>query len=436
MVYNYPRVAYYIAVLLRHTHWSRQKLLNYQNKKVREIVKYAYEHVPFYHEKLRKAGLKPEDIKTVEDLNKLPITRREELQKNSDKLISMEFNARRLKVVSTSGSSGKPLFTYLTGKEEEFRQAKLLRPHIICGQKPRDRWVLLGPPHHIKKLNWVQRVFGLYAPRFVSLFDPVPVQLSKIRLLNPDVLDGYPTSLYLLAQEYEREGGNGIKPRFLMGGAELLDDPSRRLIEETFNAPYYDQYASEELQMIAWQCPQKNGYHVDADTVVLQVVDEDGLEVAPGERGEIVCTSLFNYAMPFLRYALDDIGILAKDDDCSCGIKFPLIQLVAGRKDSIVTLPDGRKVHALVFGWLMEFYKFYRYILQYRIIQTKVDSLKVLIKKKNENCDETEMKNELISHMRKMLNISEDELNIEVEFVEEMPLDKSGKFRKVISEVT
>jgi phenylacetate-CoA ligase len=402
---------------------------------VREIVKYAYEHVPFYHEKLRQNGLKPEDIKTVEDLNKLPITRREELQRNSDKLISNKFDVKKLKVVSTSGSSGKPLFTYLTRKEEEFRHAKLLRPHIICGQKPRDKWVLLGPPQHIKKLNWIQKVFGLYAPHFVSIFEPVPTQLSKIKLLNPDVLDGYSTSLYLLAQEHEKEGGNIIKPKFLMGGAELLDNPSRRQIEETFNAPYYDQYASEELQMIAWQCPQKNGYHVDADTVILQVVDRNGFEVGRGETGEIVCTSLFNYAMPFLRIALDDVGVSAKNDDCPCGIKFPLIQLIAGRKDSVITLPGGRKTHALVFGWIMEYYKFYRNILQYRIIQSRIDSIKVLIKKKDGKCDETEMKNELIVHMRKMLGVSDDELSIEVEFVEEMPLDKSGKFRKIISEV-
>lgn len=403
---------------------------------MREIVKYAYEHVPFYHEKLSALGLKPDDFKTVEDLNKLPIIRREELQRSGDKLVSREFNIEKLKTVSTSGSTGKPLFTYLTRKEEEFRHAKLLRPHIICGQKPRDRWVLLGPPQHSKKLNWVQKVFGLYAPSFVSIFDAASEQLSRIAHLKPDILDGYSSSLFLLAQELEKEGKtNKIRPKLLMGGAELLDPPSRKFIEETFNAPYYDQYATEELQMIAWQCPEKNGYHVDADTVVMQIVDEDGCEVAPGERGEIVCTSLFNYAMPFLRYALDDIGVPSREDNCPCETKFPLIKLVEGRKDSFVTLLGGRKVPALVFGWIMEYYKFYPFIYQYRIIQAKIDSLKVLIKKKNKECNEEKMRSELISHMRNMLGIGHDEVNIEVEFVEDIPLDKSGKLRKVISEV-
>jgi len=404
---------------------------------VREIIKYAYEHVPFYHEKLTELRLKPDDFKTVEDLNKLPITRREELQRSGNKIVSRQFDIKKLKIVSTSGSSGKPLFTYLTRKEEEFRHAKLLRPHIICGQKPRDKWVLLGPPQHSKKLNLVQKLFGLYAPFFVSIFDDVPKQLSRIAELDPDILDGYSSSLFLLAQELQKEGNiSSIKPRFLMGGAELIDAPSRKFIEETFNAPYYDQYASEELQMIAWQCPERNGYHVDADTVVMQIVDEDGCEVAPGERGEIVCTSLFNYAMPFIRYALDDVGVSSGQTSCPCGVNFPLIQLVEGRKDSVITLPEGRKIPALVFGWIMEFYKFYRQIYQYRIVQTKIDALEFFIVKKDNRYNEMEMKAELVRHVREMLGVDESTLNITVKFVDHIPLDKSGKLRKVISNVT
>ena len=434
-MYNYFRVAYYVASLLRHTRWSSSELSKYQNKRVRAIVKYAYEHVPFYREKFSEVGLKPEDVKSIEDLNKLPIIGREELQRNSERLVSEEFDVGKLGVVSTSGSTGKPLFTYITKKEEEFRHAKLLRPHIVCGQKPRDRWVLLGPPQHSKKLNRLQRMFRLYSPFFVSLFDAVPEQLRSIKMLKPDVLDGYSSSLFLLAQEIANSGFDGIKPKFIMGGAELLDESSLRIIEKSFNAPYYDQYASEELQMIAWQCREKDGYHVDADTVVLQIVDEKGDEVSPGESGEIVCTSLFNYAMPFIRYALDDVGIPSEEKNCKCGRSFPLMRMVEGRKDSMVKFSNGRKVPALVFGWIMEYYKFYRWVYQYQIVQKKVDSLKVFIKKKNDRCDENAMAAELVRHMHKMLDVNESELSVVVEFVDEIPLDKSGKLRKVISEV-
>ncbi len=277
MVYSYFRVAYYLQSLLRHTHWSKRALFDYQNKQLRAIVKYAYNNVPFYHEKFSKAGLKPEDIRSIEDLKKLPIIRREDLQRNSDRLISREFDAAALSVVSTSGSMGRPLFTSLTKKEEAMRHAKLLRPHIICGQKPFDKWVLLSPPQHVKKIDTLQKMFRLYAPSFVSLFEPVDKQLHQIKTFKPDVLDGYPSSLFLLAQKVEEEGTFDIKPKFTIGGAELLDAPTRSCIEKSFGAPYYDQYACEELQMIAWQCRVKGGYHVDADSVVVEFVDECGV---------------------------------------------------------------------------------------------------------------------------------------------------------------
>jgi len=434
-LYNYFRIAYDIASLLRHTHWSREQLLDYQNRKVREIVRYAFENVPFYREKFLKSGIKPDDVKSVQDLNKLPIIRREELQENSGKLISSDFDQSKLKVVSTSGSSGKPLFTFLTKREDEFRKAKLLRPHIVCGQKPWDRWVLIEPTQHIKRLGGLQRFLRVYSPLFVSIFDDVSKQVSAIEKLDPDVLDGYSNSLFLVAQEVERVGIKTIRPRFVMGGAELIDAPSRKFIEEVFAAPFYDQYASEELQMIAWQCPEKSGYHIDADSVAVQFVDDEGKEVASGERGELVCTSLYNRAMPFIRYALGDIGVPSAEETCACGRTFPLMRVVEGRKDSIVVLSSGRKISALVFGWMMEFYKYYRDIRQYRIVQKRSDLLRVLIRKKNDAVSENEMRAELIGHVRKMLGLSESEVTVEVEFVAEIPLDRSGKLRKVVSEL-
>jgi phenylacetate-CoA ligase len=138
--------------------------------------------------------------------------------------------------------------------------------------------------------------------------------------------------------------------------------------------------------------------------------------------------------MPFIRYAIGDVGVPSAEK-CSCGRTFPMMKLVEGRKDSIVVLPNGRKIPALVFGWMMEFYKYYPNIYQYRIIQKKTNLLRVLIKKKSEKVAETEMREELLRNMQTMLGISEPDVKVEIEFVRDIPLDKSGKLRKVISEV-
>jgi phenylacetate-CoA ligase len=434
-MYNYFRAAYYLAGMMGRAYWDRRRLEDYQNRKIREIVRYAYENVPFYHEKFDQLGVKTHDIRTIGDLNKLPVLRRKEIAENDDRMISKDYGTGELRVVSTSGSTGRPLFTHITMKEDEFRKAKHLRANIALGQKPWDRWVVITAPHHFSEVTRLQKLSRIYAATPLSVFDSTSAQVSALQKLKPDVLDGYSSSLFLLAKEWKERGMEKAKPKFIIGGAELLDNSSRQIIEESFKAPLFDQYACVELERLAWQCKEKVGYHIDEDSVVMQFVGEDNEEVSAGERGEIVCTSLFNYAMPFIRYAVGDIGVASEDMDCPCGRTFRLMKLIQGRKDSLILLPDGRVVPPLVFGWIMEFFKYYRYIEHYRIIQKKANLFKIFIKKKGGDIDEREMETELARHMKKMLNVDESELTIDLEFVEEIPLDKSGKFTKVTSEI-
>ena len=433
-LYNYFRIMYYLRSLLRHAYWSRDRLEGYQNRKVREIVTYAYDHVPFYNQKFKQLGLKPDDIRRVEDLNKFPVVGREELQKNADKTISDEFDAGDLTVDSTSGSTGQPLCTYLTGKEDEFRKAKLLRANIGCGQKPRDRWAVIAPPRHQSKMGRIQRLLGIYVPITVSVFDDADMQVSAIEKIKPDVLEGYSSSLLLMAKEKEKRGVE-IGPRIIIGGAELIDDHDQLFIEKAFDAPFYDQYSSVEFDALAWQCQEKNGYHIEADTIVMQFVDEDGEEVVPGEEGQIVCTSLFNYAMPLIRYAVGDIGILSGETKCPCGRTLPLMKVMTGRKDSIIVLRDGRFLSPLVIGDGMMFFKYFDYIDQYRVIQKKIGFFKILVKKKDSEVDDSVFEAEFAAHFRRLLKVDESEVAIELEFVDEIPVDRSGKIRKIISEL-
>jgi phenylacetate-CoA ligase len=269
----------------------------------------------------------------------------------------------------------------------------------------------------------------------VSIFDSPSKQVSRIEELQPDVLDGLSNSILLVAREVEEKGFETIRPKFTMGGAEQIGASDRKVIEKSFDAPFYDQYASEELQMIAWQCPEGDEYHVDADSLVVEFVDEDGEEIGPGESGELVCTSLFNYAMPFLRYKLGDLAVRSEKTICECGRSFPLLKTIEGRKDSLVTLPSGRKIPPLAFGYAMEFYKFYHNVYQYRVIQKRRNVLRFEVKKKNGAVGEEEMRTELIAHLRRVLRIDESEVTINVEFVDGILLDKSGKLRKVLSEI-
>jgi phenylacetate-CoA ligase len=410
--------------------------MEYQNKKVREVVRYAFENVPFYHKKFDQLGLKPEDIKSTADLNKLPIIRKDELLKNIELLISVKYNRKNLVIESTSGSTGRPLSVYLSKKEDEFRKAKLLRANMGCGQKPRDKWVVITPPpRHTSRAAKIQRLLGIYAPTNISVFDEPYTQLSRIKELNPDVLEGYSNSLLLIAKQIEKENVKISKLRMVIGEAELLDQSERQYIEKAFNVPFFDQYSSVEFDSLAWQCEEKHEYHMDSDTVHIQFVDENGEEVAPGEEGEVICTSLFNFAMPFIRYAIGDVGVLSEEQECACGRTLPLMKLVSGRKDSFILLPDGRVIPPLVIGDGMMYFKYFTHIDQYRVIQKKIDEFKILVKVKEKYTRQENFESEFANYFMNLLKIKEFNVKVEVEIVDEIPIDNTGKLRKVVSEL-
>ena len=420
---------------MKRAYWPIERLREHQNKELRRIVRYAYDNVPFYHNRFREEGVKPREIDTVADLNKLPILRKDEARKNFDLFVSREYDVARLKMLRTSGSTGKPFHFYITGKEDEFRKAKHLRANISCGQKPRDKWVTIISALHVGETTRLQRLSDIFVPTQVSVFDDVATQISKIRELKPDVLDGYSSSLLILSREIEKRGTEAIRPKFVIGGAEFVGNSSQESIEKVFDAPFYDQYACEEMERVAWQCPEKNQYHMDADSIIVQFVDENGEEVAPGERGEIICTSLFNYAVPFIRYSVGDVGA-PSNEECSCGRTLPLMKVVEGRKDSFLLLPDGHVLSPMAFDGAMCMFKFHGNIDQFRIKQRKANLFEFYIKMlANGRVDEMTMEQELLDYLWRTLNLNPDEVAFKVKFVEDFPLDTNGKLRKVISEL-
>jgi phenylacetate-CoA ligase len=432
---NYLRALYYLTALARHDYWPRKKLAEYQNKRLRHIVKYAFDHVPFYHVRIKEAGMRPEDVKTTEDLNKLPLITKGEIKKNLHLVISDEFDVRKLRSCRTSGSTGEPLFFYVSESEDEYRKAKHLRANIRCGQQPLDQWITIVSPIYFGQTSRLQRLFGVYVPRPISVFTETSEQLSMLGQIKPDILDGYSNSLLALAKEMRKKDIETVRPRFLLSGAELIDASSVRLIENAFSAPLYDQYGSAEFERLASQCTEKSGYHVDADSVVMQFVDKDGEEVAPGERGEVVCTSLFNYAMPFVRYVVGDVGALSTETDCPCGRKLPMIKVIEGRKNSLLVLPDGRTlVPFSIIAAIMTF-KSYDQIEKFRLVQSKRDLLRLQVKKKEDVSVQNDLGKELADHMKSMLQLDPNITGLFVEFVDDIPLSKGGKLAIVVSEV-
>ncbi len=432
---NILKVLYYLRFANRRLHWDKEKLAQYQSERLRSVVRYADQYVPFYHKRFKEFGVDVASIRKIEDLSKLPVIKKDEFKRQDPtQTVSPQYDLNRLKKVRTSGSTGTPFEVYITPNEDAWRKATYMRANINCGQKPRDRWVVLTSPTHFGDTTSLQRKIGIYAQNCISLFESTDSKISQIEAARPDILDGYSGSLVLLAKEIQRRGLTSIRPRLMFGNAELISLESRHFVEEAFGAPYCDQFGCAEVDRSAWQCLERGGYHMDVDSVVTEFLDGAGDPVNVGERGEVTYTSLFNFAMPLIRYAIGDVGV-PSGDMCACGVGFPLMEVVEGRKDSFLTLPNNRIVSPMVFNFAVSRFKFYRVIDQYLIRQRAIDHFEVSLKIVDSPIDRDFLKREFIKHVTAFLDVSDSNVIFDVSFVDEIPLSKTGKLLSVVSDL-
>jgi len=416
----------YLRQAMRNQWLKKKEIEEIQRRMMRGMIVHAYDNVPFYHRKFREAGVTPDDIRTVEDLRKIPITTKKELKENFSDLIARGVDPSSCWMPRTSGSTGIPLKAAYGRRDEDYQKAIALRPNLACGQHLRDPWAVLTAPHHIlDKKHWFQKLRFL-SPSFVNIFADLQEQIRLLEEMQPRVIDGYPSALYLLAREMKRTGRKTINPEIIFSTAEHLSPEMREGIESTFGIRMYDQFGCVEMGRTAWECPEHAGYHMDIDAVVMEFL-RDGEPVAPGERGEIVYTGLYHYAMPRIRYAVGDVGV-PTDEECPCGRGLPLMKEVEGRSDSFIQTPDGRIYPQMTFWAIMRTFAHAEEIAQFRVIQERTDAITVpVVRGKNyrEGIDE-----EIRKHI---IGVLGEDVKITVSPVDELPRDPTGKVRTVIS---
>lgn len=218
-----------------------------------------------------------------------------------------------------------------------------------------------------------------------------------------------------------------IKPRLVFTLAELLDKKSRESITKVFETELFDYYGSSEMSLISWECREHNGYHINADNLIMQFVDSDGQPVGTGEPGEIICTSLNNYTMPMIRYKQGDMGT-GVEDSCPCGIRLPLMRIMGGRKDDFLIAVDGRVIPPTIF-FPYPFENLTK-IEQFRAIQESRDKLRIQLVVK-EGFDL-----QLLDRARKEIQrVFGEDMAVEFEFLKEIARTSNGKLRKVISKI-
>jgi phenylacetate-CoA ligase len=413
--------------LQRSQWWPEEKLHRYQDQRLRAIIKYAYETIPLYHQKFKAAGIHPDQIKTVSDLPKIPVLTKQEIQQNyPTNIIAPHIDIKNCWTPFTSGSTGNPVTIVYDDSAESFQKACALRPNLACGQRLFDSWAVIASPRTItrkKKKRWFQK-FGLFSQVCFSLFETPQTHVAELEKINPDILDGYTTSLYLIAQEIKRTDNHKIHPHLVYTTSELLTPQMRTFMNDVFNLEVYDQFGSVEMGRTAWECPEHTGYHMDMEAVVSEFI-RDGEQVTSGERGEIVYTNLYNYAMPFIRLRTQDVSI-PSNERCPCGRTLPLMKLIEGRVDDFIILPNGRLLPPVTWIILL----MYNRIDQFKVIQETVNELRVQVVPKQDMAPDA-----LQKIHDDVVKTTENLVNITIEPVTEIKREPSGKTRPIVSKV-
>ncbi len=416
--------AKYLYQLMRSQWKSFDELKAMQDKKLRAMIRYAYENVPFYQDKFDRAGVLPGDINTAEDLPKLPVTTKQEIKEGFPlQMIAKGVDINKCWLPHTSGSTGTPMIVAYNEAAEDFQKAVALRPNISCGQGYFDKWVTFTDPRHITGKKLFQH-FGLFNPTRISLFESLDNQIALLRKIKPKILEGYPSHLYTLVKKI-RELNASVNPKIIFTTAELLNSNVRKYIESNLNAPIYDQFGCVELGRTAWQCPKREGYHIDVEAIIMEFVAK-GQQVAEGEVGEIVYTELYNFAMPLIRYASGDIGKLA-NRTCSCGRGLPLMEMVLGRRDDFLTCLNGSLITPITMDLI---FKNMIVIDECRVIQERIDL--IIVQTVSQKPLSQILLDEIESRIKTVLG---KDIKLEIQQLDKLDKDTSGKLRKVISKV-
>jgi len=426
---NYMQILNQFAALLRlntRLYYSPQKLKLLQVKLMRLMIHHAYKSSRFYNQKFKHANIHPEQIKTTEDLRKIPLTTKKELMKyDFQDLVSNTTNLSQCHVSRTSGSTGTNFSIAYDQHAYAYERALSLRANLSCGQRFYDKQLTIDRPTDVKtNFQWFQklRIFPLY---HTSIFQQPQEIIQIIDEIKPDILYGFSSSIWNLAKCIINNDLEILPPKLVFTTAEVLDQKMRSDISKAFGCDVLDQFGCVEMGRTAWECPAHSGYHMDIDSFIFEI-EQDAQPVDDGSQGELIYTNLYNYSMPLIRYQVGDIAVKSSTD-CICNRPFPVLSKILGRKDDFIIKSDGSTFPPILFAVFM---KYQQGVKSYRIVQESQDFIRVLITIDDKYSKQTE--NQIIAGIRDLLNES---IQIEIEITEEIQSEMTGKIRSVISKV-
>lgn len=345
-------------------HWrqienqSPEAVLLIQDKQLKKLLHHAINTVPAYH-----------SLPSNSTLNDFPIATKAMYRKDENCWISNQFHKEDLIAEKSSGSSGIQGKVYMSRSESMLTLAHQTYLWTWAGYVPGEHLLQLGMT---MKRGWFKYVKDqLFCTTYTQAFDlnhkAVAKVLSSFRGKRSNVFfGGYASGLYEYARIAQLLGINDVHFTSVISWGDKMFNHYRELIESQFKSRVFDTYGTTEGFVIAGQCEQAS-YHLLTPHIYLELLDDQGKEVAVGELGHVVITRLDAYSMPLIRYRLGDLAI--KDDPekkCTCGRPFPMLKKIIGRDTDLVRSPAGK---ALIVHFFTGIFEHIAEIRQFQVYQ-------------------------------------------------------------------
>ena len=423
----------YLAELERSQWLSRSGMQKLQEEKLAKILKSAYEHCPWHQERMNAASIDPASPVSLKDLQRLPTMNKQDALLHGKQMVWHAVPGGAFKY-NTGGSSGQPLIFYYGRRRQASDAAGRMRARSWWGVEPGDREVYLwGAPVELNNTDRIKSLRDRMINQLVlNAFEMSPAAMDKyvqaIQAFQPHCIYGYASSLALLAAHIlERKAVLRLaKLKVVCTTGEPLFDYQRELISDAFGSKVANEFGSRDIGFTAHESPQGQMLLMN-ESIILEVLDEQGRPVPSGETGEAVMTALESFAQPFIRYRTGDM-VRMSNESCREGRGLDVIAEVLGRSTDFVVRADGTIMHALAVIYVL---RAVEGVAEFKIIQHSLHEFEVLVVPNAswQECGHLEIERGLHKRLG-------DDIHINLRLVDSIPAEASGKHRYVVSRVS
>ncbi|NWG74714.1 MAG: phenylacetate--CoA ligase family protein [Rubrivivax sp.] len=427
------RPTFEMLAALERTQWlDHQGIEALQLEKLRSLLAVAHAHSPWHRRRLDEAGVGAETLSSLDDLQRLPPMTKADAAAHRDEIAWPGVPGGAFKY-NTGGSSGQPLVFYFGRARQASDAAGRMRARRWWGVEPGEPEVYLwGAPVELNKTDWVKTVRDRLINQLVlNAFAMSPERMDRyldaITAFQPRCIYGYASSVALLAAHARERGRRLVLPklRVVCTTGEPLYEHQRALIREVYGAPVANEFGSRDIGFTAHETPDGQMLLI-SESIVLEVLDDAGHPVPPGQIGEAVMTGLCSQAQPFIRYRTGDMVRLSPEPDRG-GRGLHVIAEVAGRSTDFLVRADGTIMHALAGIYVV---RAVEGVAEFKLIQHDVRDVEVLVvtdARWNGACRPT-----IETGLRRRLGA---DVRVTVREVDQIPTEASGKHRYVVSHV-